>query len=107
MFCAEPAEISLLYFLWYLHCGGGLQQLVGEEVRPGRARARIAIGLIAHGSGVLPKQGAAQAECFVGGSQQISERMAQSFGPNVKVVRASGVPQVGGSGVTDGGVWRA
>jgi len=52
---SEPRDVSLLYFLNYLRSGRGLESL-------------IAIA------------GGAQQERFVGGAQQISERLADGFG---------------------------
>jgi monoamine oxidase len=52
---AEPAELSLLYFLFYLRSGGGMMSLADE----------------------------AQREYFVGGSQQLSERIAVRLGDRV------------------------
>jgi monoamine oxidase len=55
IFGAEPAELSLLYFLFYLRSGGGMMSLTDE----------------------------AQRAYFVGGSQQISERLAARLGDSV------------------------
>jgi monoamine oxidase len=55
IFAAEPREISFLYFLCYLHSGGGLQRLV--EIDNGAQQARM-----------------------VGGAQQLSIRMAEELG---------------------------
>jgi monoamine oxidase len=55
VFGAEPAELSLLYFLHYVRAGGGMMSLTDE----------------------------AQRAYFVGGSQQISERLAARLGDRV------------------------
>ena len=52
---AEPEELSLLYFLFYLQSGGGLESLTEFE-------------------------GGAQQDHFVGGSQQVCDRLAESLG---------------------------
>ncbi len=54
-FAAEPSEVSFLHFLFYIHAGGGLHNL--------------------HTSGV--------AQRFVGGAQQISEKVAHQLGDRV------------------------
>src|SRR5262249_13233398 len=58
IFSAEPAQISLLYFLTYLKAGGGLDPLV--KVR-----------------------GGAQQDRLDGGAQQLSQRMAAALGERV------------------------
>ncbi len=55
IFAAEPAELSFLHFLFYLRSGGGLMRL-----------ARIRDG--------------AQERRFVGGAQQLSEKLAEPLG---------------------------
>lgn len=55
VFGAEPAELSLLYFLSYLQSGGGLLKLVEIE-------------------------GGAQQDRVTGGTQQISRRLAERLG---------------------------
>ena len=55
IFGAEPEELSLLYFLFYLHSGGGLTSLTEFE-------------------------GGAQQDHFVGGSQQLCDRLAERLG---------------------------
>ncbi len=55
IFAAEPSEISLLYFLFYLNAGGGLERLAGVS-------------------------GGAQERRFIGGAQQISEHLAEPLG---------------------------
>jgi monoamine oxidase len=52
IFAAEPRELSLLHFLFYLHSGGGLMPLV--EIRGGAQQTRI-----------------------LGGAQQIAARLAE------------------------------
>ena len=54
VFGAEPDELSLLYFLFYLQSGGGLDSLTEFE-------------------------GGAQQDHFVGGSQQLCDRLAESI----------------------------
>ncbi len=58
VFGAEPSELSLLHFLFYLNAGGGLMSLV--EV-----------------------SGGAQERRFVGGAQQLAIRLAESLGDAV------------------------
>jgi len=55
VFSAEPDEISLLYFLHYVHSAGGLMSLCDVD-------------------------GGAQQDRFSGGSQQICDRMAAALG---------------------------
>ena len=55
VFGAEPEELSLLYFLFYLESGGGLTSLTEFE-------------------------GGAQQDHFVGGSQQLCDRLAERLG---------------------------
>ena len=59
VFGAEPEELSLLYFLFYLQSGGGLTSLTEFE-------------------------GGAQQDHFVGGSQQICDRLAERLGDAVR-----------------------
>jgi monoamine oxidase len=58
VFGAEPEELSLLYFLFYLQSGGGLESLTEFE-------------------------GGAQQEHFVGGSQQLCDRLAEQLDGSV------------------------
>jgi len=58
VFGADPADISLLYALWYFRAGGGFDSLVDTE-------------------------GGAQQDRFVGGSQLISLRVAEELGDRV------------------------
>ena len=56
-FAVEPSEVSFLHFLFYIHAGGGLHNL--------------------HSSGVALR--------FIGGAQQISEKVAQQLGDRVRL----------------------
>jgi monoamine oxidase len=58
VFGAEPSELSFLYFLWYAQCAGGVMTLSDFE-------------------------GGAQDAHFVGGSQQICERIAGELGDDL------------------------
>ncbi len=58
VFTAEPRDISFLYFLCYLRWGGGLDRLIGIR-------------------------GGAQERRFVGGAQQLSEKLAATLGQRV------------------------
>jgi len=58
LLCAEPAEVSLLFMLWYIHSGGGLTSL-------------------------LSTTGGAQQDRVVGGSQLIANGMAKALGGRV------------------------
>lgn len=60
VFCVEPHEISLLSSLWYIHNGGGVSKLTD----------------ITNG---------AQEKKFVGGSQQLSSKIADSLGDCLKL----------------------
>lgn len=55
VFTTEPAEISLLYLLSYIHAGGGIERITGVE-------------------------DGAQERCIVGGTQQLSQQMAEELG---------------------------
>lgn len=55
VFGAEPSELSLLYFLWYLQASGGYRAVTEFE-------------------------GAAQDSRFVGGAEQVCERLAAELG---------------------------
>ena len=59
VFCAEPEELSLLFFLWYLKCGDGLDVLLGMQ-----------------GDG-------AQAMLFHGGVHQLAVALADALGDRV------------------------
>jgi monoamine oxidase len=60
IFGAEPEELSLLYFLFYLQSGGGLTSLTEFE-------------------------GGAQQDHFVGGSQQLCEKLSERLGDAVRL----------------------
>jgi monoamine oxidase len=60
IFAAHPRDISLLYFLHYIHCGGGIDRL-----------SRISDG--------------AQNWKIEGGAQQLSERLAERLGRAVRM----------------------
>ncbi|MFE3618492.1 flavin monoamine oxidase family protein, partial [Streptomyces anulatus] len=60
VFAAEPADISLLHFLFYLHSGGGIDRLISTV--DGAQQWRI-----------------------VGGSQRIAQRMAEDLGDVVEL----------------------
>ncbi|MGJ8670301.1 MAG: flavin monoamine oxidase family protein [Oceanococcus sp.] len=60
IFGAEPHELSMLYFLEYLHAGQGLEKLIAYE-------------------------GGAQQDSFIGGSQQLCERMASELAVAVQL----------------------
>lgn len=60
VFAAEPADISLLHFLFYLHSGGGIDRLISTV--DGAQQWRI-----------------------VGGSQRIAQRMAEDLGDAVEL----------------------
>ncbi len=60
VFGAEIEELSLLYFLFYLESGGGLTSLTEFE-------------------------GGAQQDHFVGGSQQLCDRLAEALGDAVRL----------------------
>lgn len=60
VFCAEPRQLSYLYFLEYLRQGGGLETLIGTR-------------------------GGAQQDKFRGGAWQIPERMAQRLGEALRL----------------------
>lgn len=58
VFAAQPAELSLLHFLFYIHSGGGFDGLISTD-------------------------GGAQQDRIVGGSQRIAERMAEDLGDRI------------------------
>jgi monoamine oxidase len=85
IFGAEPSELSMLFFLWYLHSGGGLYKL---------AEAR----------------GGAQQDRFVEGAGTIAVRMAEALGDRVVVrapVRAIAQDETGVTVRADGHTLRA
>ena len=81
VFGAEPAELSLLHFLYYVHSGGGLMSLV--EIAGGAQETR-----------------------FVEGAQGLAEGLARGLGENVELSspvssieqRSDGVLVTGASG---------
>lgn len=89
VFGAEPAELSMLHFLWYVHQGGGILKLV--EIKH-----------------------AAQETRFATGAQTVPERLAARLGD--RVVTGSPARRIVQHGDTDAGlvevhtdtkVWRA
>lgn len=72
---AEPEEISFLFFLLYLHSGGGLRRLA--EVRDGAQQTRI-----------------------VGGAQRFALRLAQRLGERVQLGRPVQAIRQDAGGVT-------
>ena len=60
VWAAEPADVSLLHVLFYIHSAGGWDTLIGTE-------------------------GGAQEARFVGGSQRVSLRMAEELGDRVRL----------------------
>jgi monoamine oxidase len=60
VWAAEPADLSLLHLLFYIHSAGGLEQLIGTE-------------------------GGAQQDRFVGGSQLVSIRLAERLGNVIRL----------------------
>ncbi len=75
IFAAEPKDLSFLFFLHYLHGGGGILRL--SEVR-----------------------GGAQERRFVEGAQELSIRMARELAPAVHTGVAVGAIEQDGRGVT-------
>ena len=73
VFSAEPRDLSLLHVLFYIHSAGGLRDLLGVT-------------------------GAAQESRFVGGSQQIAQRIARDLGERVLL----GAPVTGVTQSADG-----
>jgi monoamine oxidase len=63
IFAAEPDELSLLFFLFYVHSGGGMMSLV--EIKRG-----------------------AQQDRLLGGTQQLSQRLAEQLGDRVRLNHA-------------------
>ena len=80
VFSAEPEDISLLHFLFYLHSGGDLDNLLRT------------------GDG-------AQDSRFHGGSQEVSLRMAAELGDAVRLSSPVLSIAQSGDGVTVGGHW--
>jgi monoamine oxidase len=60
IFASETRELSLLFFLFYLRSGGGLKKLASVK-------------------------GGAQQDRFIGGAQQICEKMAAALGDRVRL----------------------
>lgn len=84
IFGASPDEISMLYFLWYCKCGGGLM--------------RLALTV-----------GGANQDRISGGAQQIALRMAEQLGSAVTLnspVRAIVQDETGVTVQTDTAGWR-
>jgi monoamine oxidase len=79
VWAAEPAELSLLHVLFYIHSAGGLDPLISTE-------------------------GGAQQDRFVGGSQLISLRLADRLGARVRLGQPVREIAHGGRGVTVNGV---
>lgn len=80
VFSAEPEDISMLHFLFYLHSGGNLDLLT----RTG---------------------GGAQEARFEGGSQEVSLRLATELGDRVRLGSPVRTVETGGGGVVAGGEW--
>lgn len=82
VFSAEPEDLSMLHFLFYLRSGGGLETLTATG-------------------------GGAQESRFAGGSQEISIRAAGELGPGDAVRLSHPVLSLtqDGDGVTAGGPW--
>jgi monoamine oxidase len=82
VWAVEPADLSLLHFLFYTHSAGGLNRLLDTE-------------------------GGAQQDRFVGGSQLVSIRIAEELGESVvlnapvrEIAHSGGAVSVRGAGVT-------
>lgn len=75
IFAAEPEELSFLFFLFYVHSGGGLMSL--SEIKRG-----------------------AQQDRLVGGAQQLSQRMAAQLGERVVLNAPVTAIDYGKQGVT-------
>ncbi|MDX6642072.1 MAG: monoamine oxidase [Solirubrobacteraceae bacterium] len=82
VWAAEPADLSLLHFLFYTHSAGGLSRLLDTE-------------------------GGAQQDRFLGGSQLVSIRMAEELGESVvlsapvrEIAHSEGAVSVRADGVT-------
>lgn len=80
VFSAEPEDISMLHFLFYLHSGGSLDNLTRTT-------------------------GGAQDSRFAGGSQEVSLRMATELGDAVRLSSPVLAISHGTDGVTVGGHW--
>jgi monoamine oxidase len=80
VFSAEPEDISMLHFLFYLRSGGGLEMLTRTA-------------------------GGAQQARFAGGSQEISLRLAAELGESVRLGCPVRSLDSAGAGVRAGGDW--
>lgn len=83
LFTSEPSELSFLYFLYYLHAGGGFESLVSTE-------------------------GGAQQSRIEGGTQQIAEALAAPLDESVHLeapVRSIAWDDEGVTVTTDGGTF--
>jgi len=75
IFCADPQEISLLYFLWLAKAGGGLKRVVGMYLlRLSYLKLLNSLKLF------LDAENGAQERKFEGGSQSISDGLAAKLG---------------------------
>lgn len=79
VWAAEPADISLLHMLFYVHSAGGLDLLIDTE-------------------------GGAQQDRFVGGSQQVAVRLAEELGDAVRLGQPVREVRWSADGVEIGGV---
>lgn len=80
VFSAEPEDVSMLHFLFYLHSGGSLDLL-------------------------LSTSGGAQESRFVGGSQEVSIRLAERLGDPVRLGHPVLAIEQSDAGVTVSGAW--
>ena len=80
IFAAEPEDISMLHFLFYLHSGGSLDTLASTT-------------------------GGAQESRFVGGSQEVSLRMANELGDAVRLESPVTSITTGGERAVVSGPW--
>lgn len=80
VFSAEPEDVSMLHFLFYLHSGGSLDNLTRTT-------------------------GGAQDSRFVGGSQEVSLRIAAELGDAVRLSSPALSIEQRGDGVSVGGHW--
>ncbi|XP_072013001.1 amine oxidase [flavin-containing] B-like [Amphiura filiformis] len=86
-FATEPENISLLFFLWYIKCGGGFERFASN------------------------KDGG-QERKFIGGSMQISEKIAEKLGKDCvllgnPVTRLEQTDELVSVTVADGSVFKA
>ncbi len=86
VFCVEPEELSMLFFLHHIQAGGGLQQAIEAE-------------------------GGAQQDVIIGGAQQVSLRMAKDLGDRITLQAPARRIQQDDHGVTvysdHGATWNA